>query len=119
MATEGFSKGYVMTMAAAGTTATVDVLEGFERCYLQISSHASATALDVYASVNGGSNYYQVRHAPNPLTATVMGASFIIAASMMSQGAIVPMPPGFRYYKIIATDSAPAAAVVFTLLANT
>jgi len=115
----GFSRGFQFTMAAQTGSATVSLPEGFQNPYLQVSSLPSATSLDVYASVDGGTTYYQLRHYPSNQTATVAAPSFIVAGIVMTHGGIVPVPPGFQYYRIKCTDSNPSAALTFTLLGST
>lgn len=118
MATEGFSKGYRFTMSAGIGSAAVNVVEGFERAYLQVSTLSSATALDIYASADGGTTYYQVRHMA-VASASSQSPTFIVASTAMANGAMVPIPAGFQYYKVACTDSNPSAALGFTLLVNT
>ena len=118
MATEGFSKGYPFTMAAATGSAVVNVIEGFERAYLQVSTLSSASAMDIYASADGGSTYYQLRHMA-VASASSQSPTFIVASTAMANGAMVPIPAGFQYYKVACTDSNPAGALAFTLLVNT
>lgn len=115
----GFSKGYPFTMAAATGSATVDLPEGFTRNYLQVSTLSSITAIDVYASADGGTTYYQLRHTPNGSTATVMAPTFIVTNSVMANGGLVPVPAGFKNYKFKCTDSNPSAALAFSLLCST
>lgn len=114
----GFSKGYTFTMAAATGSAVVNVGEGFQRAYLQVSTLSSASALDVYASADGGTTYYQIRHMA-VASATSQSPTFIVASSAMANGAMVPVPAGFQFYKVACTDSNPSAALGFTLLVNT
>jgi hypothetical protein len=105
-------------MAATAGSATVTLSEGYQRCYLQISSFTSTTNMDVYASIDNGTTYYQLRHM-QVATASSQSPSFIIASTAMVNGSIVPIPPGFLNYKVVCIDSIPTAAIVFTLLGNT
>lgn len=118
MATEGFSKGYPFTMAAGAGSGSVNVVEGFERAYLQISTCSSGSAIDVYASSDQGVTYYQLRHMAIA-SASSQSPTFIIANTCMVNGAMVPVPAGFQYYNFKCTDSNPSAALAFSLLVNT
>lgn len=113
----GFTKGYAFTMAAAAGSGVVSLTEGYSRAYLQISTLSSQSAMDVYASTDGGTTYYQLRHMA-VASASSQSPSFIIAATAMVNGSLTPVPAGFLNYKFIATDSAPSAALGFTLLVN-
>lgn len=114
----GFSKGYAVTMPSATGSATFNVLEGFQRAYLQIATCASVSALDVYGSSDGGTTYYQLRHMA-VASASSQTPTFIVASSAMANGAMVPIPPGFQYYSVKCTDSNPSMALAFSILANT
>ena len=113
----GFTKGYTFTMAAAAGSAVVSLTEGYTKAFLQIATLSSSTSLDVYGSSDGGVTYYQVRNMALPAAPTVM-PTFVVAATCMVNGSMVPIPSGFLNYKFIATDSAPSAALAFTLLVN-
>ncbi len=102
-----------MTMASAVVSASGDLQRTYQRVYLQIPTMASVTALDLYASVDG-SSYYQIRKEVVN-TASVQATSFVVPSSAAANGALMPVPGGFQYYKIIATDSAPTAATTFKL----
>ncbi len=103
------------TMAAAVGSVTVDLGGNWERVFLSIPSMVSASALDVYVAVTTDQTYYQLRkEIPN--TTTVQCWSFVVSA--IANGAVVPLPAGFRYMKLIATDSAPAAAIGFKIMCD-
>lgn len=112
----GASRNFTKAMAAAGTTLVVDCTKGWSNVNLLCASMVSSSALDLYAGVDG-TTFYQVK-VKNPTTATVQINSFIIAASAVVNGGIVPIPQGFQYYKLVATDSAPAAAINFTVVCS-
>jgi hypothetical protein len=105
-------------MSAAVGSAAVNVFEGYDRAYLQVPTFASATDLDVYASADGGTTYYQLRHMAIA-SASSQTPTFIVASSAMANGAMVPIPPGFANYRFKATDSNPSGAIAFTLLCST
>lgn len=107
----GEAKAFLMNMAATAGSATVDLTRAFDRVYLQVPTMPSSTAMDLYGSVDG-STYYQIRR-DQVLTSTIQSYTFTIAASYAANGAIVPISPGFRYYKVIATDSAPTSTIGF------
>ena len=109
----GYPRILTATMAAAGTTAVFDCGGAFAKVYLQVPSFSSSTALDVKGAVSG-TTFYQIRRETGN-TATA-GATFIVAATAMANGGIVPLPAGFPYYQIVATDSAPAAALTFKII---
>lgn len=102
------------TMASADSIISFDLGRAFAKVYLQIPSMPSSTALDTYASTDKVS-FYQVRKEPVN-TSTVQASSYIIAASAGANGGIVPVPGGFRFYRFIATDSAPSGATTFKLI---
>ena len=102
-----------MTMAAAGSTASGDLQRTYQKVYVQIPTMTSVTALDIYASVDG-SSYYQIRKEVVN-TASVQASSFIVPSSAAANGSLMPIPGGFQFYKVVATDSAPAAATTFKL----
>lgn len=111
----GLFKAYSFTMGAGSTTASVDLGRAFSKVYLQIPTFASTTALDIYASPDGTQTYYQVgKEIPN--TTTVQSWSFTVAASAGANGRLVPIPPGFQRYRVVAADSAPSAAHGFQVL---
>jgi len=111
----GFGTYYAFTMGATSSSASVNLQRAFyDPIYLQIPTMASASALDVYGSIDG-TNYYQLRK-PVPNTTTVQSWTFTVAASAGANGGIVPIPGGLKYYKIIATDSAPTAALGFNII---
>jgi dihydroorotase len=112
----GATRNFVKTMAAAGTTIVVDCTKAWANVNMVCASMVSSSALDLYASVDG-SAFYQVK-TRNPTTATVQINSFVIAASTVVNGGIVPIPAGFQYYRLLATDSAPAAAIGFTVVCS-
>jgi hypothetical protein len=103
------------TMASADSVVSFfDLGRAFSKVYLQIPTMASNSAFDVYASTDATS-FYQVRkEIPN--TTTAQAWTFTIGASAAANGSIVPMPGGFRFYKIVATDSAPTAATTFKMI---
>lgn len=110
----GVFRAYSFTMAAAGTTAVVDLGRAFSRVYLQVPSMTSSANLDLYASPDGTQGYYQLgKEIPN--TTTVQSWSFTVAASAAANGRLVPIPAGFQCYRVLA-DSAPAGAQKFMLL---
>lgn len=110
----GFGTYYPMTMGATSSSASVNLQRAFERVYLMIPTMPSSTALDVYGSVDG-SSYYQIRKEPANTT-TVQAWTFIVAATAGANGGIVPIPAGFKYYKVVATDSAPTSAIGFNVI---
>lgn len=105
---------YAMTMAATAGSASVNLQRAFDKVYLMIPSMVSSSALDLYGSVDG-TNYYQVKKEPANTT-TVQAWTFIVAATAGANGGIVPLPAGFKYYKIVATDSNPTAALGFNVI---
>lgn len=107
---------FVKTMASADSVAVFDTAEPWQQVYLQVPTMASNTAIDIYAGADS-SNFYQVRQQVGNTT-TVQAWSFVVAASAGANGAIVPIPGGFQFYKIKATDSAPTAATVFKLICS-
>lgn len=113
----GFTKGFAFTMPAAAGSAVVSLTEGYAKAYIQLSTFASSTSLDVYGSSDGGTTYYQIHNMAVPGAPTAM-PTFVVAATCMVNGGLVPVPSGFLNYKFIATDSAPSAALGFTLLVN-
>lgn len=113
----GVTRAYSFTMGAAKTTATVNVGQSYERTYLQIPTFTSITALDLYVSPDGTQTYYQVGQGV-PTTATIQCLKFQIAATATSGGMTVPIPAGFQYYKVVAVDSAPAAAMGFQVICS-
>lgn len=108
----GLFKSYSFTMGAAIGSATVNLGRGYPKVYLQVPTFASTTGIDIYASPDGTQTYYQIRKEV-PVTTTVQSWSFSVAASAMANGGLSPIPPGFQYYKIVATDSAPSGALSF------
>jgi hypothetical protein len=113
----GLHQVFVKTMASADSVISGwDLGRAFSKVYLQIPTMSSNSALDVYASVDG-SSFYQIRKEAVS-TSTVQAHSYIVAASAAANGGIVPLPGGFRYYKIQATDSAPTAATTFKIICS-
>jgi hypothetical protein len=108
------SRNFVpMAMSAGVASASGDLQRTYQRVYLQIPTMASVTALDLYASLDG-SSYYQIRKEIVN-TASVQATSFVVPSSATVNGSLMPVPGGFQYYKILATDSAPAAVTTFKL----
>lgn len=107
----------IATMPSATGSLTVD-LEGYwERVYVQVNSMASSSALDVYVATEPSTTYYQLRkEVPN--TTTVQAWSFVVAASAVANGGVIPIPNSFRYVKFIATDSAPSGAIGFKFICD-
>jgi hypothetical protein len=103
---------YAATMASANSLAVFQRLGNtFDNVYLQIPTMSSGANLEVRASLDGLS-YYGVR---KPILQTATVTTFVVAASAAANGAIVPLPPGFEYYQLVA-DSAPTAATTFNLI---
>jgi hypothetical protein len=112
----GVIKPTLLTLSAAVGSASVTMARAYDRVYLQVPTMASSSALDVYVSADG-SSYYQFRkEAPN--TSTVQNHSFIVAASCLANGSVVPLPGGFKGYKLVATDSNPTAAGSFYIVCS-
>ena len=113
----GLYKIQTKTMAGGASQSTLPFNLGqtFERVFLQVSTMTSAANISIDVSPDAGTSYYQLRHSPNPLTTTVAVPTFIVAATAAANGSIIPLPPGFQYFRV-NVDSSPAAAVAFTVV---
>lgn len=108
----------IATMASADSVAQFDLKSYYRKVYLEIPTMASNSALQVLATNNPNDGFKQVM-AAQVNTSTVSLNSFVIGATAAANGAIVPLPAGFRHYKIKATDSAPTAATEFKIIGAT
>lgn len=112
----GAQSVYTTTMTSGNSLATFDLGQSWHYLYGVIPTMASSTAIEVWASVDAGTTYYQVRQAVAQ-TATAQMPSFVVAASCAIGGSIVPLPSGFQYLRLRTADSAPTAATTFRIIA--
>jgi len=108
-----FSK--TLAGGASQTTLPFNVERAYDHMYLQVATMASVANISLDVSADGGETYYQLRHTPPFATATVTVPTFIVAATAAANGAMVPIPTGFRHFRVVV-DSAPTAAVGFKVI---
>lgn len=101
----GLYKQISVTYATGAVSFTVNLTRPWRNVYLECATNSSGSAMDVYAANAAAGTYKQIR-MPAANTASSQSPSFIIAATAMAGGAMVPIPAGFQYYKVLMTDSA-------------
>ena len=103
-------KVYSVDLASGATTTTnyVEILVPYKNLYLQIPTMASGS-LYIKGS-SDGTTFTRITEAdPNQAT------DFVINSAVTQR--MVPIPPGFRYYKIENTSGATDTTTVFKLIA--
>jgi len=105
----------IKTMASADSVCSYfDLGSYYPKVYLQIPTMTSKANIQVFAALNPNETFFEVMNKVAN-TATVAVNSFVIGNTAAANGGLVPLPEGFRFYKIVA-DSAPTAATTFKLI---
>lgn len=90
----GVHQVFQCTIASGAASGSFNAGRAFGRMMAVFPSCTSSQSLDVYASTDG-TTYYQLRK-DGP------GTSYIVAATALANGGIVPLPVGLQYVKVIS-----------------
>lgn len=89
------------TIASGADSAIVNVSKSWGYVALQVGTMSTAAQIAQWASVDN-STFYQV-FSPQVNTATVANNAFLIVSGIGTNGGVVPVIPGFQYYKFITS----------------
>lgn len=109
----GPNRYFIVTMTSGALSSTsADLTRSFKQVYLEIPTMASGS-LFILASADG-STYRRVM-IDNGNTSTVH-ATFTVNSSITQR--IVPIPPGFRFYKVESTSGATDVVTQFNIICS-
>lgn len=91
---------FTQTIASAATLSSeFDVGRSWKRVYLETTSMTSNSQIHIQAAATSGGTYRRVKiHDPGSATVSV---DFAVASAATSH--MMPVPTGFRYYKVETT----------------
>lgn len=115
-------KYFTQSMSSANSIATFDLAQGWQNINLVVPTFTSQTRLNIEISTSGtigNTGVFFQLFQQLPQTTTVAAWPFQIPATATCGGCVIPLPfMGARYLRVRAIDSAPTAAVAFTLICN-
>lgn len=104
---------YTKTMSSGGTlTSAYDLGRCFTKIYLEVPTMASGD-LFIHGSSDGTTFRRIMREQ---LNTTTVHSTFSIGSAITQR--MVPVPPGFRYYKVENTSGATDVVTVFNLICS-
>ena len=96
--------------SAASTSGEFDLTRFWKTVYLDIGTMSTGMAINIHASVESGGTFRPVYH-PTVNAATVATNPFVISGVVGTNGGIVPIPNGLRYFKVVLTGVVSGGAI--------
>ena len=95
----------ITVASGASTSGEVDLARAWKTVYLDIGTMSTGMAVGIWAAhalAADGGVYRPVYH-PTINSATVATSQFLISGVVGTNGGTVPIPNGFRYFKVVLT----------------